>query len=426
MTATAETYDLTIDGSAASTPKAPGAPSPRSTNSRLSTAIAERRHVPKRSGKADPTGHLTAEDVEALAMELDALRQEVLESRGASDAAYIRKMIDVQRKIELASRAVLLFSIFPPAWIVGTAGLSVAKILDNMEVGHNILHGQWDWMRDPKIHSTTWEWDSATPAALWKHSHNELHHTYTNVIGKDNDLGYGIMRVDEDQRWTPAYLGQPIYNFLNMCFFQYGIAAYDLEIGKQLAGRGDKEEFKRNGKMVLRKVGRQARKDYLVHPLISGPSFFHTIAANATANFVRNVWTHSVIMCGHFPSRCRDLRAGVHRGREPWRVVPAPDARLREHLGQQAHAHHDRQPEPPDRAPPVPRPAEQPLRRDRSQGEGDLRALRADLHRGAAAQAGRLRVVPGDLARAAQQGAGSQPRRHRRRGHRQAGASQAA
>jgi len=302
MTATAETYDLTIDGSAASTPKAPGTPSPRSTNSRLSTAIAERRHVPKRSGKADPTAHLTAEDVEALAMELDALRQEVLESRGTSDAAYIRKVIDVQRKIELASRAVLLFSIFPPAWIVGTAGLSVAKILDNMEVGHNILHGQWDWMRDPKIHSTTWEWDSATPAALWKHSHNELHHTYTNVIGKDNDLGYGIMRVDEDQRWTPAYLGQPIYNFVNMCFFQYGIAAYDLEIGKQLAGRGDKEEFKRNGKMVLRKVGRQARKDYLIHPLLSGPSFFHTIAANATANFVRNVWTHSIIMCGHFPS----------------------------------------------------------------------------------------------------------------------------
>ena len=43
----------------------------------------------------------------------------------------------------------------------------------------------------------------ASPAEQWKHSHNELHHTYTNVIGKDNDLGYGIMRVDEDQRWHP-------------------------------------------------------------------------------------------------------------------------------------------------------------------------------------------------------------------------------
>jgi linoleoyl-CoA desaturase len=258
------------------------------------TAIQKKQH--------NPIAHLTREDIEQIGIELDTIRQDVIDSRGADDAAYIRKVIKAQRSLEVGSRAVLLFSIFPPAWLLGTAGLSVSKILENMEIGHNILHGQWDWMRDPKIHSTTWEWDSATPAALWKHSHNELHHTYTNVIGKDNDLGYGIMRVDEDQRWTPAYLGQPIYNFLNMCFFQYGIAAYDLEIGKQLAGRGDKEEFKRNGKMVLRKVGRQARKDYLVHPLLSGPSFFHTIAANATANFVRNVWTHSIIMCGHFPT----------------------------------------------------------------------------------------------------------------------------
>jgi linoleoyl-CoA desaturase len=129
-----------------------------------------------------------------------------------------------------------------------------------------------------------------------------VHHTYTNILGKDNDLGYGIMRVDEDQRWVPMYLGQPLWNFLNACFFQYGIAAYDLEIGKQLAGRGDKERFRADAKKVLRKVGRQARKDYLVHPLLSGPSFFHTMAANATANFVRNIWSHSVIMCGHFPS----------------------------------------------------------------------------------------------------------------------------
>jgi linoleoyl-CoA desaturase len=52
---------------------------------------------------------------------------------------------------------------------------------------------------------------------------------------------------------------------------------------------------------VLRKIGRQMRKDYLVHPLLSGPSFFQTMAANATANLVRNLWAHSVIMCGHFP-----------------------------------------------------------------------------------------------------------------------------
>jgi NADPH-dependent stearoyl-CoA 9-desaturase len=197
---------------------------------------------------------------------------------------------------------VLLFSLFPPAWLVGTAGLSLAKILENMEIGHNILHGQWDWMRDPKIHSTTWEWDHATPSEQWKHSHNELHHTYTNVIGKDNDLGYGIMRVDEDQPWNPFYLAQPLWNFLNACFFEYGVAAYDLELrGAIKRGRTKDPKFRAEAKAVLKKIRRQVTKDYVVHPALSGPSFLHTIAANFTANLVRNLWSHSVIMCGHFP-----------------------------------------------------------------------------------------------------------------------------
>ncbi|MDP5184899.1 acyl-CoA desaturase [Blastococcus sp. BMG 814] len=251
----------------------------------------------------NPIEHLSPEDIELIGKELDTIRQEVRDSLGEDDAKYIRTVIDVQRKLELGSRAVLLFSKFPPAWVLGTAGLSVAKILENMEIGHNILHGQWDWMRDPKIHSTTWEWDMASPAEQWKHSHNELHHTYTNVIGKDNDLGYGIMRVDEDQKWHPLYLAQPLWNFINACFFEYGIAAYDLELGKNLATRKRRNDpkFKAATKQVLKKIRNQAAKDYVVHPLLSGPSFLPTLAANFTANVVRNLWSHSVIMCGHFP-----------------------------------------------------------------------------------------------------------------------------
>ena len=251
----------------------------------------------------NPIAHLTPADIEQIGVELDAIRQSVIDTRGADDAAYIRKVIDVQRKLELGSRAVLLASFFPPAWILGTLGLSVAKIIDNMEIGHNILHGQWDWMRDPKIHSTTWEWDHASPAEQWKHSHNELHHTYTNVIGKDNDLGYGIMRVDEEQRWVPLYLAQPLWNFLNACVFEYGIAAYDLDLGRNLRTKKRRQdpEFRARVKQVLNKARKQATKDYLLHPLLSGPSFLSTLGANATANLIRNLWTHSVIMCGHFP-----------------------------------------------------------------------------------------------------------------------------
>jgi linoleoyl-CoA desaturase len=249
----------------------------------------------------DPATHLTAAQIENLGAELDAIREQILASRGERDAAYIRTVIDAQRKLELGSRAVLLLSLFPPAWVAGTVGLSLSKIIENMEIGHNVMHGQWDWMRDPTIHSTTWEWDNATPSDMWKHSHNELHHTYTNVRGKDNDLGYGIMRVSADQRWKPVYLVQPISNALSACFFQYGIAFYDLEIGKYLKGRVDKDDFVSRGKKVLAKIRRQATRDYVLHPLLSGPSALTTLTANLTANLVRNLWTHSVIMCGHFP-----------------------------------------------------------------------------------------------------------------------------
>ena len=252
--------------------------------------------------KADnQLAHLSDEDIEAIGVELDLIREQVLASRGESDAAYIRAVITAQRRIELISRGVLLFSLFPPAWLAGTAGLSVSKILENMEIGHNVMHGQWDWMRDPKIHSTAWEWDNASPSSMWKHSHNQIHHTFTNVLGRDNDLGYGIMRVDEDQRWSPFLLAQPLWNFLNACLFEYGIAAYDLEIGKYAKGRKGKELFKKQVRDVIAKVKKQATRDYLVHPLLSGPSALPTLGANLTANLVRNVWTHSVIMCGHFP-----------------------------------------------------------------------------------------------------------------------------
>jgi len=272
----------------------------------------------------NPIAHLTDEDIETLGKELDALRDEIIESRGERDAAYIRRVIDTRRKLELGSRAVLLVSMFPPAWVVGTVGLTVAKILDNMEIGHNIMHGQWDWMRDPKIHSTTWEWDNVSPSDQWKHSHNELHHNFTNVIGKDNDLGYGIMRVDEDQRWVPFYLLQPLWNFVNACVFEYAIAAYDLELGKNLRSekRRKDPEFRARYKQVLKKIRGQVTKDYLVHPLLSGPSASTTLAANFTANLVRNLWTHSVIMCGHFPEGVQtfERRSIVGETRGEWYV----------------------------------------------------------------------------------------------------------
>jgi len=65
--------------------------------------------------------------------------------------------------------------------------LALAKIIENMELGHNITHGQWDWMNDPEIHSTEWEWGQHLPERAGKRSHNFIHHKYTNIVGMDDD-----------------------------------------------------------------------------------------------------------------------------------------------------------------------------------------------------------------------------------------------
>lgn len=251
-----------------------------------------------------PLAKLSDEQIEELAKEFDAIHDQVFSELGDRDAKYIRSMIEMHRRLLVLSRAVLVFSRFKPAWIVGTAGLSLAKILENMEIGHNVMHGQWDWMNDPNIHSSSWDWDTASTKEAWKHSHNYIHHTYTNIRGKDKDLGYEIMRIDPHQKWHPVYLLQPLYNLLLMAFFEWGVAFHDLDLDAVRSGEKSQKEVLKDLKGIGGKARKQIVKDYLAFPALSGPKGFKsTLLANFTANIIRNVWSHSIIFCGHFPDQ---------------------------------------------------------------------------------------------------------------------------
>jgi fatty acid desaturase len=245
--------------------------------------------------------HLTDEEIEAIGAELDEIRREIEASRGQADRDYVTRVITLQRRLAAAGRITLFASFFPPAWLLGTLMLGSAKILENMEIGHNTMHGQWDWMNDPEIHSSNWEWDTTQPAEQWKHSHNYIHHQFTNVLGHDNDVGYGILRMSRDQKWTPYNLGQPIYNFLLAAFFEYGVALHDLDIESIRKGEKDPKLLKKQLKQIGDKVGKQALKDYVMYPALTGPFFLQTLSANFTANIMRNFWSYMIIFCGHFP-----------------------------------------------------------------------------------------------------------------------------
>jgi fatty acid desaturase len=303
----------------------------------MSTATAE---PPRAATEENPLARLSPEQLDAIGEEFDAIRDRVMAGLGERDRRYIESMIAMHRRLAILGRVLLLASRRRSAWVAGTAALSAAKILENMEIGHNVMHGQWDWMNDPRIHSTTWDWDNVSPADAWKHSHNYEHHTFTNVRGKDRDLGYEIMRIDPQQKWHPVYLLQPFYNLLLAAFFEWGVAVHDLNFEAIESGEKSKAKVGEELRAIGAKVKDQALKDYVAWPLLSGLAAAafeagsvlretrtgrrrrgglagiagqalrrglegsrETAKADATANAIRNAWAYAIIFCGHFPDQ---------------------------------------------------------------------------------------------------------------------------
>jgi NADPH-dependent stearoyl-CoA 9-desaturase len=244
---------------------------------------------------------LTTEQIEALGRELDELRNRIVGDLGERDAEYIRRIIKTQRGLEIAGRVLLEAGFLPPAWIGGVTALSLSKILDNMEIGHNVMHGQYDWMKDPGLDSKRFEWDTACPGDQWRHSHNYMHHTHTNVLGKDRDIGYGILRMSEDQPWRTRDLGNPVYALLLALLFEWGVAVHDLEVDRIEAGEITLQDKRDILRAIWRKGRRQVLKDYALFPLLAGPGAPFTFAGNLSANLIRNLWSFTIIFCGHFP-----------------------------------------------------------------------------------------------------------------------------
>ena len=260
--------------------------------------------------------HLSTTDMDQLAGELDVIRRDVENSLGAHDAAYIRRTIAFQRALEIGARLAIITSRSRAGWVVGTTALAFAKSVENMEIGHNVGHGQWDWMNDPEIHSATWEWDMAGLSSQWRYSHNFRHHVFTNVIDMDDDLGFGVMRMTREQPWEPRHLLQPLRNILLAAGFEWGIALHGLDAAHARATTTAQKNAQ--SRAVLAKVGRQMVKDYLVVPALSRSRWRRTLGANVAANVLRNVWAYLVIFCGHFPDGAQKFTtAAVEKESKP-------------------------------------------------------------------------------------------------------------
>lgn len=245
---------------------------------------------------------LSPAELEAFGAEIESLRTEVMKKVGKDDADYIKRVYKTYRWTEALGRGILHFSFEPISFTVGTSLLAISKIINNMELGHNVMHGQYDWMNDKRFNSRTFEWDIVSDSHQWKFYHNYMHHTYTNVLGKDHDYGYNFTRLTEDQKWKPSHLTQIFTNLILAMNFQWGVGAHGyrveyMEIPKKQRKKKTLQDFKN---VFFKKIERQLWKDYIVFPALALWNFPRVFLGNLLANLIRNLWTYAVIYCGHF------------------------------------------------------------------------------------------------------------------------------
>ena len=246
--------------------------------------------------------HLSAEQVVEFGQQVERIRREIMDSIGEQDAQYIYKIRNFVRYSEIASRGLLMFGGWmPPVWLLGTGLLGLSKIVENMELGHNVMHGQFDWLNDPSLNGAAYDWDTMSTGDDWKYTHNYIHHTYTNIVGKDHDVGYGLLRISDLQKWEPRFLLNLPLTLQLMLFFEWYVGLQNLHLEDAIIYKSKTwAQVWQDSAKFRQKASRQIAKDYLFFPLIAGPNAVAVLSGNVVANLLRNVWASAVIFNGHF------------------------------------------------------------------------------------------------------------------------------
>ena len=266
---------------------------------------------------ATPVGG--AQDSSRLQMfvdEIEALRKETEKKIGILDAAYIKRVVGTYTALYWASRALIIGGAWftdPVSVVIGVFGLAVSLVIENMESGHNVMHGQYDFMNDPKINSRDYEWNIVVPSSHWKNSHNIEHHNNTNVVHRDYDFGFGHFRLSSYTKWLPVHRAQ-LFTFIWLAVsFQHSIGLHDARTFEYLSPPGCRPEmvqprpgwnvFFAKMREYIGKASRHVVRDYVFFPLLAGPYFLTVIIANLAARGLSNIWACLVIFCGHFSEK---------------------------------------------------------------------------------------------------------------------------
>jgi fatty acid desaturase len=118
---------------------------------------------------------------------------------------------------------------------------------------------------------------------------------------------------------------QPLGAVLLAMAFEWGVALHGL-ISVQDQEKSDAGKSAQKSALI-RKMARQAGKDYVLFPALSRRRWWRTLGANVVANGLRSAWAYIVIVCGHFVDGAEKFMPSVLEGETK------PEWYLRQMLG---------------------------------------------------------------------------------------------
>ncbi len=151
-------------------------------------------------------------------------------------------------------------------------------------------------MNDPEIHSSTWEWDMVGLSSQWRSSHN------TNTTCSPTSSAWMMTSASESCGSREIRNGGRATcssRCARCCWLSPSNGAWPV---RPVSSAGARPQSRQRcpKKALLRKMARQAGKDYVLFPALSRRRWRRDAGANVVANGLRNAWAYIVIVCGHF------------------------------------------------------------------------------------------------------------------------------
>jgi len=251
---------------------------------------------------------------------------------GERDVAHIKNIRRSSRLFEVLGRS-LIFFLPGPFALIGVPFLFLHRNLEAIEIGHNVLHGQYDSFDEiPQFHADNFRWKAPIDESAWRQEHNAIHHVHTNVYEMDPDLNHGFLRTNSKtphNRWH--YFQLPIYLFFIYPSMLYNFDAQNLGVNEKFRERrfpeGNKgyalienhiaSELSKKQRHQLA-VWRVWIKEYALFPLlalVTGFGFFKVFLANLLADVINNYWVALTIQATHLTEPLQPEDALKNKGK---------------------------------------------------------------------------------------------------------------